>query len=88
MEERFHQAEKKEQQLKEYKRCVKNSSCLQCQNCTKFFVPTIFPQHLNICMAIPHEVKEEYQNMTEEPEKISISISQTLLKDSNEKPYT
>ncbi len=23
---------------------------MQCQNCSKFFVPAIFPQHLNICI--------------------------------------
>jgi hypothetical protein len=57
LEQRFEQAEEKEKKMKEFKRCFKNSSCMQCQNCSKLFIPTIFPQHLNVCIMGPDSLQ-------------------------------
>lgn len=57
MEQRAEQAEEKEKQLKNFKKCVKNSSCLQCQHCTKFFHPSLFLPHLSVCLIGPDALK-------------------------------
>jgi len=49
MELRTKQAEEKIEALKDYKKAIKNASCLQCQHCSKFVACAIFTQHLNIC---------------------------------------
>lgn len=83
MEKRAEQAEEKEKQLKLFKRCVKNASCLQCQNCSKFFVSSIFVPHLNVCVVGPELGKTQKQEAG-----LTIQIKQTLVKESDSKPYT
>lgn len=62
---------------------------MQCQNCTKFFVPTIFPQHLNVCILGPESLKKiENEKQKSFTPLVEISVKQTLLKDSDSKPYT
>lgn len=89
LEQRFEQAEEKERKMKEFKKCFKNSSCMQCQNCSKFFVPSIFPQHLNVCILSPENFSK-IENGKGKPgvQLIEIEVKQTLLKDSESKPYT
>lgn len=40
--------------LKEFKKIVKNSTAVQCINCTKFIATKIFTQHLLVCRS-PHD---------------------------------
>jgi hypothetical protein len=81
LEKRTEQAEEKEKQLKEYKKCVKNSSCLQCQHCTKFFVPSIFLPHLNICLIGPEALKTTKPNIRDsKTPKLEIKVRQTLVR--------
>lgn len=62
---------------------------MQCQNCTKFFVPAIFPQHLNICISGPENLKRlENDRNKLFTSNVEIFVKQTLLKDSDSKPYT
>jgi hypothetical protein len=82
LEQRTQQAEEKEKLLKDYKKAVKNSSCLQCAHCSKFFVPTIFLPHLAHCLLAPSP-----KSLPEEP-SLGIRIRQTLIKDSDGKPFT
>lgn len=49
MELRTKQAEEKIEALKDYKKAIKNASCLQCQHCSKFVACAIFTQHLAVC---------------------------------------
>jgi hypothetical protein len=88
LEDRAVQAEEKEKQLKEFKRCVKNSSCLQCQHCTKFFVPSIFIPHLNVCLIGPEALKNAQSESESGQKRLELKIKQTLVKEDQNKPYT
>lgn len=61
---------------------MKNSSCLQCAHCSKFYVPTIFLPHLTHCLLAPSS------NSQPETPSLSIRIRQTLIKDADGKPFT
>lgn len=61
---------------------------MQCHNCSKFFVPTIFPQHLNVCILGPEALKSYDNEKNLQKEQLKVLVKQTLLKDSDSKPYT
>ena len=64
---------------------MKNSSCLQCQHCNKFFVSSIFLPHLNVCLIGPEALKttRPSANIRNKP-KLEIKVRQTLVKESAE----
>jgi hypothetical protein len=49
LEERLTESESRVEQFKVYKKMFKNAGSVQCKNCDRFFLPTVFNVHLEVC---------------------------------------
>lgn len=89
--------EEKIEKMKQYKRIVKSSRAIQCNNCSRYISCNIFIQHLSECnmtnsqanMSVVVNPNPSNSPYLLDPNSLDININQTIVKESaDSRPYT
>ncbi len=90
MEARCKILEDKYERVKEFKKVMKSCMAMQCANCSKYVQAHAFSNHVELCLGGSTSNLKEKTQYDLNKENLHIAVSQTVVKDAEEKkkPYT